>query len=482
MRNLKQKTVLIAALSAALLSGCAVGPDYRAPAASSVPAAFKEAPAGWKTAQPSDATLRGDWWEMFGDAELSRLEREAASGNQTVAQYVSRMNRMEALVKETGAAQLPSVSGGASGSRSRQARQTGNSGSLLGSLSWELDFWGKLRRQVAEQQALYEGSAADLANARLSVQATLARNYFQLRSLDERIALYEASIKAYEQNARVMRNKYEAGAVLKSDLTQAEQSLYQAKASKSGLEASRAAAEHAIAVLLGKAPAEVSITRRESALPAVPEVPAGVPSRLLERRPDIASAERSMAAANEEIGIAVAGYFPDLTLTGEAGYRAGSFSRFINASNFVWSLGLSATAPIFDAGKTSSRVAQARASYEESVASYRQKVLEAMQGVEDALSEARSLNSEIASSEAASRASSETARVKANQYREGMIDYTEVYAAETARLTSAQNVLSLRSDALQNAVTLIEALGGGWQGLPKEGAGVDAAGGESGRN
>ena len=233
------------------------------------------------------------------------------------------------------------------------------------------------------------------------------------------------------------------------------------------MKADRAAAEHLIAILLGKAPAELSIKSREAALPEVPEIPAGVPSRLLERRPDIASAERAMAAANEEIGIAMAGFFPDLTLTGDGGYRSGSFSRFINAGNLVWSLGLSATAPVWDAGRTGSRVDQARATYEERVAAYRQTVLEAMQGVEDALSRARLLKSELASNEAASQASAETARVKANQYREGMIDYTDLYLAETARLSSAQSVLQLKSEALQNSVALIEALGGGWQGLAR---------------
>lgn len=461
--------IAAAAFCAMMLAGCAVGPDYRAPSQDSVPAAFKEAgaPQGWKAALPADALEKGEWWEIYGDAELSALEREAASGNQTIVQYVSRRSRMEAMLKESSAQLIPSLSGSAGGSRSRQGRVSANSASLLGTLSWELDLWGRLRRGVAEQQALYEGSEADLANARLSVQASLARNYFALRVLDVRISLLDKTILAYEQNVTVMRNKYKSGAVLKSDLTQAEQALYQSRASRDSLKADRAAAEHLIAILLGKAPVELSIKRREAALPEVPEIPAGVPSRLLERRPDIASAERAMAAANEEIGIAMAGFFPDLTLTGDGGYRSGSFSRFINAGNLVWSLGLSATAPVWDAGRTGSRVDQARATYEERVAAYRQTVLEAMQGVEDALSRARLLKSELASNEAASQASAETARVKANQYREGMIDYTDLYLAETARLSSAQSVLQLKSEALQNSVALIEALGGGWQGLAR---------------
>lgn len=467
LENISLKArILAAAVLAAALAGCAVGPDYRAPEADSVPAAFKEAaPAGWKEATPSDAAEKGEWWRIYGDALLNELEPQVASANQTVAQYVSRRDRAQALLTDYEASLFPSLSASAGGSRARKNRSTGNTFSLLGSLSWELDLWGKLRRQVTEEKALVEASEADIANAALSAQATLARNYFALRALDARIALYDETIRAYEKNASILKNRYEAGSAVKSDLTQAEQSLYSARASRDDLADQRAATEHAIAVLIGKAPAEFSIAADAKALPAVPEIPAGVPSRLLERRPDIASAERSMAAANEEIGIAVAGYYPDLTLTGEAGYSAGSLTRFINAKNFIWSLGASAAAPIFDAGRTASRVDQARASYEESVASYRQTVLEALEDVEDSLASARYLKSRLANTEAAWKASEETARVKANQYREGMIDYTDVYTTETARLSNAQSVLSLKSEALQNSVTLIESLGGGWTGL-----------------
>lgn len=457
-----------AAVLASLLAGCAVGPDYRAPDASSAPASFKEAaPEGWKSASPADSELKGEWWRMYGDPVLNDLEARVVSGNQTVAQYVASFEKAAALVSEYEASLYPAVNAGASGSRSRQSGRTGNSVSLTASLSWELDLWGKLRRQVTEEKALAQAAEADLANAALSAQASLARNYFTLRSLDERIALYEETIRSYESNVRVLQNKYRSGAVVKSDLTQAEQSLYSARSSKASLEAERAQYEHAIAVLTGRAPAEFSLPASASALPAVPAVPAGVPSRLLERRPDIASAERSMAAANEEIGIAIAGYYPDLTLTGETGYSGSRLSHFVNAPHFLWSLGASAAAPLFDAGKTSSRVRQAKADYEKSVASYRETVLEAFQGVEDYLAAARLLEREIEQSERGLQAAAETARVKSSQYAEGMIDYTDVYTSETTRLSSQQNLISLKADALVNSVRLIEALGGGWEGLGK---------------
>lgn len=459
---------LAAAAAAALLilSGCAVGPNYTRPSAvSQMPAQFKEAPAGWKSATPNDAALKGDWWTMYGDPVLNSLESQVEINNQNVAQYAQKYLQAVALVAQSDAALYPSITAGASGSRGRTAGVTKNTFSFQGNFSWEPDLWGKLRRARTADEASAEASAADLANARLSAQASLAEDYFTLRVLDRRIAVYGETIKVYQKNVETLRNQYESGQIAKSDLTSAEQSLYSAEASRDALKSSRAQYEHAIAVLIGKAPAEFTLLPQDTALPSVPAIPAAIPSTLLERRPDIASAERAVAAANEKIGIAIAGYYPDITLSGSGGWSGGHFSQLISADHLLWSLGASAAQTIFDAGSTRAKVAQARAAYEQSVTAYRQTVLEAFQTTEDALSSQASLASQVANTRKSLSAATETASILMNRYKAGMIDYTNVSSSEATRLSSEQSLLSLQSQELVNSVELIKALGGGWKGL-----------------
>lgn len=444
-----------------IFSGCTVGPNYQKPNIS-MPIQYKEAQ-GWKIAQPQDQEQRGAWWEIYQDTTLNGLEQQVVLSNQNIAQYVARYEKAAALVSQSKASQLPSVNATGGATRSADGNASPNNAfSAKATLSWELDLWGKLKRTVAENKASAQASAADLANATLSAQTTLAQDYFALRVLDKRIALYDKTIETYNRYRKVLAAKYKEGVVAKSDLTQAEQSLYSAQASREDLVWQRAQYEHAIAMLIGKMPAEFSLPVSQAALPYIPEIPLTLPSRLLERRADIASAERSVAAANEEIGIAIAGYFPDISLSGSTGYSASSLSNLISAQNLLWSLGASATQSVFDFGANKAKVKQARATYDEAVAAYKQTVLEAMQGIEDDLAKSNSLTKEVSHTQQALASASETARIKRNQYNEGMIDYTDVASTEATRLSNEQSLLQLQSTQLQNSVALINALGGGW--------------------
>lgn len=466
---LKNKLCLALCCALPIFSGCTVGPNYKKPEIS-MPVTYKEAAQGWKVAQPQDEQSRGAWWEIYQDPILNNLQQQVVVSNQNVAQYVAKYEQAAALVSQAKAERAPTVSATGSGTRSAQSQaKPSNSYSAEASLSWELDLWGKLKRTVNENKASAQASAADLANATLSAQTTLAQDYFALRVLDKRIALYDKTIDTYTRYRKVLAAKYKEGVIAKSDLTQAESSLYSAKSSREDLVWQRAQYEHAIAMLIGKMPAQFDLPVSQAALPKIPNVPLTLPSRLLERRPDIASAERSLAAANEEIGIAIAGYFPDITLSGSGGYSASGLSNLISAQNLLWSLGASATQTVFDFGANKAKVKQARAAYDESVANYKQTVLEAMQNIEDYLAEGTSLGKEVQHTSQSVAAATETARIMRNQYNEGMIDYTDVASTEATRLSSEQSLLQLQSTQLQNSVALITALGGGWQSsdLPK---------------
>lgn len=347
-------------------------------------------------AQSQDQQSRGAWWEIYQDPILNNLQQQVVMSNQNVAQYVAKYEQAAALVSQAKVERAPTVSATGSGTRSAQSQaKPSNSYSAEASVSWELDLWGKLKRTVNEDKASAQASAADLANATLSAQTTLAQNYFALRVLDKRIALYDKTIDTYTRYRKVLAAKYKEGVIAKSDLTQAESSLYSAKSFREDLLWQRAQYERAIAILIGKMPAQFDLPVSQTALPKIPNVPRTLPSRLLERRPDIASAERSLAAANEEIGIAIAGYFPDITLSGSGGYSASGLSNLISVQNLLWSLGASATQTVFDFGANKAKVKQARAAYDESVANYKQTVLEAMQNIEDYLAEGTSLGREV---------------------------------------------------------------------------------------
>lgn len=460
----------------AVLGGCMVGPDYQRPA-TVAPVAFKEA-AGWTAAAPKDDQAKGRWWTIYGDATLDALMDQVALSNQTVAQYEAQYRQALALTRASKADLLPSVSATLDSTRSETATSSSsaystsqggasNTHSATLSASWELDLWGKLRRTVEEDRASAQASAADLAAATLSAQSELAQDYFKLRLLDQQLDLYRDTANAYERYLKVISNKYEEQISSRADLAQAQTQLESARATLLDYQWQRAQYEHAIALLIGKAPAEFSLAALPSRGPdawawKVPAIPVGVPSQLLERRPDIAAAERSVAAANAAIGVATAAYYPDLTLSASGGYQASSLATLINAPTRFWSIGPSLTGTVLDFGATRASVDQARAAYDAQVASYRQTVLTGIGEVEDYLVQLRTQAPELAARTRAAQAAAESARVTADQYEAGKIDYLDVATTQATLLSEQQSLLSLVSTQLVTSVQLVAALGGGW--------------------
>lgn len=457
-------TPLCAAL---LLSGCMVGPDYQPPAMN-LSLRYKEAK-GWQLAQPQDQQPRGEWWRVYQDPTLNQLLAQVEISNQNIATYAAQYRQAQALAAGAKASLFPAITGEINGSRSSSPTQSrlGASRSVSESYrsqltaSWELDLWGKLRRQLAENRATAQASAAELANATLSAQSELAQDYFQLRFMDQKLALYQQSISAYENYLRVITNKYQAGSESRATLAQAQMQLASAKTDYLGNQWQRAQLEHAIALLLGKTPAEFSL----SAAPftaTFPTIPLVLPATLLQRRPDIAYAERNMAAANEAIGVAIAGYYPDLTLSASGGVSSSVLHNLFSLPQRVWSLGPELSGSVLNFGTTSASVEQARAAYDAKVAAYRQAVLVAIQDVEDNLVKLQGLQQEVVTQEETAQAAAESARVTRNQYQAGMIDYLDVATTENSRLSAQQNLLTLQSNQWVTSVALIAALGGGW--------------------
>lgn len=429
-----------------LLSGCTVGPDYQRPTMT-MPLHYKEA-RGWRQAAPQDSVGKGEWWAVYRDPQLDSLLRQVSISNQNVANYTALYRQAQALAAGSRADLFPTLgydaSSTRSGSRSSGQRTTGNTHQAELSASWELDLWGKLRRTLEENRASAEASAAELANITLSAQSELAQDYFQLRVMYEQIALYQRSVAAYEGYLRVINNKYQAGSESRATLAQAQMQL-----------------EHAIALLIGRAPAQFSLpaAKLTATLPAIPQA---LPAQLLQRRPDIAEAERNVAAANAAVGVAIAGYYPDLTLSASGGVSSSALHNLLSLPNRVWSLGPSLSGTVLDFGATSAEVEQARAAYDAKVASYRQTVLEALQEVENYLVELNTLQGEVASQQRATVAAQESARITRNQYDAGMIDYLDVATTENSRLSEQQNLLALQSTQWVASVKLIVALGGSW--------------------
>ncbi|MBK4726848.1 efflux transporter outer membrane subunit [Pantoea agglomerans] len=461
---MKKRTPLVLAL---LIGGCAVGPDYQRPTAPTA-LQYKEAK-GWHQARPQDQLSKGDWWAVYHDSTLDSLLRQVKISNQNVAQYEALYRQALALASESRSDLLPTATGtgsstrsGASATTSTSGQSVSNSHALQASASWELDIWGKMRRTLEENRASAEASAAELANMTLSAQSTLAQNYFQLRILDQRIALYQKSVDAYQRYLTVIQNKYQAGSESRGTLAQAETQLESARASALDLSWQRAQLEHAIAVLMGKTPAEFSlaVAPLQATLPAAPVT---LPADLLQRRPDIAQAERTVAAANAAVGVAIAGYYPDLTLSASAGYSGSSFSHLLTLPNRVWSLGPSLSGTLLDFGATSAKVDQARAAYDADVASYRQTVLSGFEEVENYLVALRTFEAEMQAQQRAAASAQESARVTNNQYQAGMIDYLDVATTENTSLTQQQSLLTLQSTQWVTSVQLIVATGGGWK-------------------
>ncbi|ALK99727.1 RND transporter [Massilia sp. WF1] len=476
------RSSFIALAAAAMLAGCAVGPSYQRPTAPE-PAAYKELQ-GWVPAAPADALERGPWWTLFGDPLLNDLAASVEVSNQNVAAAVAAYAQARALVTEQRASLFPSLTlngsgtrsgtrGGGSGSASVDANGNiiggGGEGSnartayrLSLGTSWEPDVWGRLRAGVTAASASAQASAADLASARLSAQGELASDYLQLRAIDAARGILATTIEGYQRVLTITRNRFNVGIVPHSDVFQAETQLASAQSDDLNLSRQRAQLEHAIAVLVGKTPAELSIAAQPDWQVTVPEVPVGVPSTLLQRRPDIAAAERNVAAANEQIGIARAAYFPNIGLTASYGTTASRVSDLFSVSNAAWSFGLSAAQTLFDAGATRARVEGARAAHEAAVARYRQTVLAAFADVEDQLAGTRVLAQQQELQRQASEAADKVEQQVLNRYKAGQVSYSEVVQAQVTALNARRTLVQTRSDRQTTAVALIRALGGGW--------------------
>ena len=464
-----------AALLCAALSACAVGPDYQRPAID-VGAAYKEGQAsvpGWKPAQPRDTVQRGPWWALYGDPMLDGLMAQLDAANQDVAIAEANYRQAQALVRGSRAGFFPVIGAGADASRSGGGTSGAGSSSrnqytLSGSVSWEADLWGRLRRDLEASRATAQASAADLAATRLSAQSALAQSYFQLRVLDEQKRLLEATIEAYARSLQLTQNRYEAGVAGKADVAVATTQLENARAQSVDLDWQRGQLEHAIAVLTGQPPARFALPPQAFGQ-QLPEIPVGLPSELLERRPDVAAAERRAAAANAQIGVAVSAWFPDLILSADGGFRSGRFADWLTAPARFWSLGPQLAMTLFDGGARQAQVDQARAAYDAQAASYRQSVLVALREVEDYLVQLRVMAQEQQVQARALASSRESLRLIRNQYEQGLVDYLDVAVVQTTALSSERSALSLLGSRLVASVQLIAALGGGWQGLQEDG-------------
>ncbi len=446
------------------LAACSVAPVYERPALPAMPAAFKEAGALWQPAQPADAIDRGDWWTLFQDDELNRLAAQVQLSNQNIAAAVAAYDQAQALVREQGAALLPSVNLTGSETRSGgegSARRGTTAQAALGA-SWAPDLWGRLGSTVSGARASAQASQADLASARLSAVGSLVAAYFQLREADAEIALLQEIDQAYQRSLQITRNRYEAGVAPASDVQQARTQLANAQADLATVRQNRARYEHAIAVLTGVPPGSFSLPPA-TWVARVPQVPAAVPSELLQRRPDIASAERAVAAANAQIGVQRAAYYPSLSLSASLGRSGSSVADLFSASGALWSLGLSAAQTVFDGGAIAARVDEARAARDARAAGYRQTVLTAFQGVEDQLTTIRALQTQEPLRQEAVTAARLTETQLQNRYRAGQASYTDVVTAQIAALTARRTLLQLQVSRQLAAAALVQALGGGWQ-------------------
>jgi NodT family efflux transporter outer membrane factor (OMF) lipoprotein len=451
---------LAAAGLALPLIGCAaVGPDYQRPAAI-VPAQYKEIK-GWKPATPRDDFAKGEWWKLFRDPELKQLEAQVAVSNQTLKADEANYREALALIAEARAGLFPTVNFDPSLTRASAAGIVGDVLNAQVSAAWTLDLWGKVRRAIEEQGAGAQVSAAVLANATLSAQSALALAYVQLRESDSLDDLLVDTVKQYQRSLDITQNQYDAGTAAKSDVITAQASLLAAQAQEISVGVARGQNEHAIAVLIGKPPSELSIPHGRLA-PDIPAIPLSLPSSLLERRPDIAAAERTMQEENAAIGVAVAGYYPDITLSGAFGYYGDPFVKQIAGANPVWSYGLALAQPLFNGGLTDAQVEAAKQTYQSSVATYRQTVLTAFQQVEDQLVAIRVLSREIKVQVEAVKAAQQAVQIALNEYRAGTQNFTTVVTAEAIALTDEESALASRAQRLTAAVTLVVALGGGW--------------------
>jgi NodT family efflux transporter outer membrane factor (OMF) lipoprotein len=458
------------------------------------PDAYKELD-GWKIAHPRDGLARGPWWQIFADPQLNALEARVSISNQNLAVSEAQYREARALVREARAAYFPTVTlalgytrsrqsttfvfgatgGSSSGTSAGSATSTGTSGtgtsgssggarsdfSLGLDFSWELDVWGRIRRGVESNRAAAQASAGDLEAARLSFQAELAQDYFQLRTLDAQKQLLDETVSAFEKFLRLTQDRFASGVASQADVVQAETQLKTTQAQAIDVGVQRAQLEHAIAILMGQAPSTFTLPPAPLAA-TPPAIPVGVPSELLERRPDIAAAERRVAAANAQIGIAVAAFYPTITLNASSGFESSSLAKWFTAASHFWSVGPGISQTVFDGGLRHAQTDAARAAYDATVATYRQTVLTSFQGVEDNLAALRVLEEENGVQDDAVKAAKKSVDLTTDQYKAGTVDYLNVITVQTIALTDEVTAIQIRGRRMAAAVLLVQALGGGW--------------------
>ncbi len=456
------------ALLVGVMAGCAVGPRYSRPTAQ-VPSTFKEEPPNWKQAQPADQTLRGNWWEIFGDPQLNALEEQIKVSNQTLKAAQAQFAQARALLRFNRADLYPTVTAGASASRNKLSGNRPLVGSvsnytdllLLVDFSYEPDVWGRVRRAVEAARAGAQASAADVESVSLSLHAELAVDYFQMRTLDAEEQLLTSTVAAYEKALELTTNRYKGGVASGVDVAQAETQLETTRAQATDITVQRAQFEHAIAALIGQPPANISIAPNPWRNPP-PEIPVGLPSQLLERRPDIAGAERRVAASNAQVGVARAVYFPAISLTASGGFEATTITNWLTGPSGFAAAGLSALGTIFDVGRRRAINEQAQAAYDQAVANYRQTVLTGFQETEDNLAALRILENEARTQDVAVAAAERSLALSTNRYRGGVVTYLEVITAQSAALVNERAAVDILRRRMTATVLLIKALGGGW--------------------
>lgn len=472
----------LAALAAAfLLGGCSLAPTYHAPDLPPMPTTYKEGGAAWKAAVPADEFPRGDWWTIYRDSELGQLESKLDADNPSLAAALARYDTARAFESQLSSGLFPQLGAAANPERARQS----NNRPLRGSnqpdeydsntvgieAGFDLDLWGRIRNEVSQGHALAQASKADLASAKLSLEAKLAGDYVRLRGYDIQVGILQDTLRAYQRALELTENRHSGGVASGLDVSRAKAQLHDAQAQVMDVTAQRALTEHAIASLVGVPAPSFAIAPEREQL-SVPMTPVGVPSTLLERRPDIASAERRVYAANANIGVARAAFFPDLSLSGGYGFQNTGMGSLLAIGNRFWALGPLATLDIFDGGLRRAKLREAHAQFDEASANYRQTVLDAFREVEDDLVLLTDLGTEATQEDQAFAAAQQTLNIATNRYREGIVNYLDVVTAQTAALSAQQSAETIRTRRLQASVDLIRALGGGWE---RDAAGIDAA-------
>jgi len=471
--------VFVCSTAAMIISGCTVGPNYHRPDAPTAPA-FKESAAvpppglpggGWKQTAPSDSAIRPNWWEIYQDPQLDTLEKQVTVSNQSLKASYEQYMQSRAAIQYYRSQYFPTVQAGPSASRDRQSKNrplyvpgsksTYNDIFLQGQVSWEPDLWGNIRRAVESQRATAQATAADLANVELSIRSELATDYFELRGLDTQQQLLDSTVQQYQQYLDLTKTRFAGGVATESDVALAQTQLDQTRAQAIDVGVARAQYEHAIATLTGVPASSFGLAVAPLDL-QLPQVPVGVPSQLLERRPDVAAAERRADAANAQIGIAIAAYYPTINLTGTGGFESRAPTTLIQGPSSLWSLGGSAVQLLFDAGRRHALTEEARDGYEQNVANYRETVLQAFQEVEDNLSGLRILNNESAAQHQAVESARRSLAISTNRYKGGVTTYLEVITAQTTQLTNERTAADITTREFAASVQLIKALGGGW--------------------